>query len=629
MASMFARNRLSAGAATAVLAMQLGCSAAIGAEPASESDRLNAWFETQFQADLARSPLTKTSLGVIDQDYGRWDDLSAEFRQETFEIGQRQLAEMKARFDYDALDRQTQLSWRLYEYDKERQKAGYPYRDHGYVFDQMRGLQSRIPAFLINQHRIAEVSHAEAYIERLQGIEGYLEQAVANARRSFEKAIHPPRFVYAHVLRDARNVISGAPFEADADHDSPIFADFKAKVEALSAEAPRKQALLERGQRALLEHVGPAYRALIAEMERQRDRADQRDGAWKLPDGERYYRYRLQESTTTTLSPQEVHDLGLEETERIHREMRQIMERVGFEGSLQAFFEFTRTDPRFYYPNTDEGRERYLAEARAIIDDMRDRLDGLFRRMPSAALEVRRVEPFRERSAGKAFYQRPAPDGSRPGIYYANLYDMGDMPIYQMRALAYHEGIPGHHMQIALAQELEGLPSFRRFGGYTAYSEGWGLYSEWAPAELGLYEDPYEDFGRLAMALWRAARLVVDTGLHHKRWSREQAIDWLAENTPNPQGDVEKAIERYIVMPGQATAYKIGMLKIQELRRRAERELAGDFDVRDFHDVVLANGPVPLEILETLVEEYLSARVAALAATDTPRSLPTDPGASS
>jgi uncharacterized protein (DUF885 family) len=272
---------------------------------------------------------------------------------------------------------------------------------------------------------------------------------------------------------------------------------------------------------------------------------------------------------------------------------------------LQEFFDFMRTDERFYYANDDAGRERYLEEARAIIDDMRNRIDELFLSRPEAALDVKRVEPFRERSAGKAFYQRPAADGSRPGVYYANLYDMQDMPIYQMQALAYHEGIPGHHMQIAMAQELEGLPRFRRYGGYTAYVEGWGLYAEWVPAQLGLYEDPYADFGRLAMELWRAGRLVVDTGLHHKRWSREDAIDWLSKNTPNPHGDVVKAIERYIVMPGQATAYKIGMLKIQELRARAERALGEAFDVREFHDVVLASGPVPLPLLESLVDDYI------------------------
>jgi len=588
----------------------LVCAAGIPVQiqAATESERLNTWFEAQFQADLERSPMSKTYQGIIDQDYDEWDDLSPEYQEESYRLGQRQLDEMRERFDFEALNEQARLSWRLFEFDKEREQAGQPYRDHVYTFNQMFGAQSRIPAFLINQHRVSEASHAEAYIDRLIGVETYLGQAVNNARRRMAKGIMPPRFVYDHVLRDARNVISGAPFDAAAEDDSPLLADFKEKVAQLDVDDVRARGLVERARAALLEHVQPAYAGLISEMEDQQARADSRDGAWKLPDGEDYYAYRLQESTTTPLSADEVHELGLRETERIHRAMRGIMDQVDFDGSLQEFFEFTRTADRFYYANDDEGRERYLSEARAIIDDMRGRLDELFLKRPDAALQVKRVEPFRERSAGKAFYQRPAPDGSRPGTYYANLYDMRDMPTYQMRALAYHEGIPGHHMQIAIAQELAGIPSFRRFGGHTAYVEGWGLYSEWVPAELGLYDDPYDDFGRLAMELWRAGRLVVDTGLHHLRWSREDAINWLSTNTPNPRGDVVKAIERYIVMPGQATAYKIGMLKIQELRQRAQRELGEGFDVREFHDAVLANGSVPLPILEQLVADYIAER---------------------
>lgn len=266
-----------------------------------------------------------------------------------------------------------------------------------------------------------------------------------------------------------------------------------------------------------------------------------------------------------------------------------------------------RSDPRFYLPDTPEGRAEYIALAVEAISRMNEDLPRLFHILPQAELEVRAVEPFRERSAGKAFYSAPAPDGSRPGVYFANLYRMADMPLYQLEALAFHEGVPGHHMQIAIAQELGDLPKFRRFGNFTAYSEGWGLYSELIPKELGYYQDPYSDFGRLAMELWRAARLVVDTGLHDKRWTREQAIHYLIENTPNPEGDARRAIDRYIVMPGQATAYSIGMLKILELRQRAQDRLGSAFDIRDFHDVVLRSGPVPLSLLEENVETWLEA----------------------
>ena len=265
-----------------------------------------------------------------------------------------------------------------------------------------------------------------------------------------------------------------------------------------------------------------------------------------------------------------------------------------------------RTDPQFYMPNTEEGRDAYLTEARAQIEKMKADLPSVFNTFPKADMIVKAVEPFREKSAGKAFYSRPAPDGSRPGTYYANLYRMQDMPTYQLQALAFHEGIPGHHMQIAIAQELEGIPSFRKYGGYTAFSEGWGLYTEFLPKEMGYYSDPYDDFGRLAMEIWRAARLVVDTGIHDKKWTREEAIQYLLDNTPNPEGDAKKAIERYIVMPGQATAYKIGMLKILELREMAKTELGEDFDIADFHDVVLKDGPVPLQILEENVNAWVA-----------------------
>jgi uncharacterized protein (DUF885 family) len=310
--------------------------------------------------------------------------------------------------------------------------------------------------------------------------------------------------------------------------------------------------------------------------------------------------------TTTNLTAEQIHQIGLQEVERIHGEMAAIMRQVGFEGSLHDFFEFMRSDERFYHANTEEGRAQYLARATQIIETMKGRLDNLFITKPQADIFVKAVEPFREKSAGKAFYQPPAMDGSRPGTYYANLYDMQDMPTYQMEALAYHEGIPGHHMQMAIAQELQGIPKFRRFGRFTAYIEGWGLYSELIPKEMGFYADPYSDFGRLSMELFRACRLVVDTGIHSKQWTREQGIDYYTRNTPNSRGEIVKMVERHIVAPGQATAYKIGMRKILELRQTAQQALGGHFDLRAFHDVILTSGPVPLNILENIVNEWIA-----------------------
>ncbi|MAW81790.1 MAG: DUF885 domain-containing protein [Parvularcula sp.] len=572
----------------------------------TESEKINAWFEEQFEASVARSPMAQTFLGRK-TNYGEWDNATDEFARETYEMEMAALADMRETFDYDKLDSSAQLSYRLFEFEGEQTKRNFPWRNHWYEFSQFRGPHSSVPAFLINQHRVSSLEDAEAYISRLRGVETYLGQHQDVAEAQFENGVNPPKWSYPQMIATSKNIISGAPFD-DSGETSTILEDFNKKVNALDVSDEVKEDLRSQAIDAMLNSVKPAYESLIAMFEEQMETATGEDGAWKLPDGEAYYANRLRQMTTTDMSAEEIHDLGLAEVARIHDEMEEIKNEVGFDGSLQEFFVYMREDPdeRFTYPNTDEGREKYLSEATAIIDNMRGRLDELFLTKPEAELIVKRVEPFREQAAGKAFYQRPAPDGSRPGIYYANLYNMADMPTYQMEALAYHEGIPGHHMQLAIAQELEDVPSFRKFGGFTAYTEGWGLYSEFIPKEMGLYADPYSDFGRLAMELWRAARLVVDTGIHDKRWTREEAINYLLENTPNPEGDATKAIERYIVMPGQATAYKIGMLKILELRRRAEGALGDEFDIREFHDVVLKNGAVPLAILEENVDAWIA-----------------------
>lgn len=609
-------------ASTAAIALTAGCgvnsdNAAAPAAPAAEaskqtqSEKINVWFEEQFENQLARSPRSQTFLGRK-TNYDKWDDVSDAFEVEGHALYMASIKEMRENFKLDELDPAATLSYRLYEYEAEQSDRSFPYRNHWYHFSQFRGPHSSTPAFLINQHRVSSVSDAEAYVARLEGVKIYLGQHQKNAEDQFAQGINPPKWSYAQMIATSRNIISGAPFD-DSGETSTLLADLNKKLSALDADDVTKEDLRARGINALLQSVQPAYESLVAMFEEQQTTASNDDGAWKLPEGDVYYGLQLARRTTTDMSASEIHDLGLSEVTRIHGEMTVIKDSVGFDGSLQDFFAHMREDPegRFSYPNTDEGRAQYLAEATAIIDDMRGRLDELFYTKPKAELIVKRVEPFRERAAGKAFYQRPAPDGSRPGIYYANLYNMADMPIYQMAALAYHEGIPGHHMQLAISQELEDTPSFRKYGGFTAYSEGWGLYSEYVPKEMGLYDDPYSDFGRLAMEIWRAARLVVDTGLHDKKWSREEAIEYLLTNTPNPEGDCIKAIERYIVMPGQATAYKIGMLKILELRARAEDALGDEFDVRAFHDVVLKNGPVPLAILEENVDAWIAKEQAA------------------
>lgn len=568
----------------------------------TESEKANKLFEDIFMENVMRSPMYQSYLG-IKEDQDKWDDISEAAAEEELALQKEHLEQLKA-IDESKLNEQTKISWMLMKQKLENEIADYKWRHHNYPVNQMFGMHSSVASLLINQHGISELDDAQDYIARLNGLPGLFDQLAENLELRAEKGIIAPKFVYPYVISDSKNIITGAPF--DDGEPSALWKDFTSKVEKLELEESQREELLASAEKAMLESVKPAYEGLITAVEGIAEQATTKDGAWKFPDGEAFYNNALKRTTTTDLTAEEIHEIGLSEMERIHEEMRGIMEEVGFEGTLQEFFVHMRNSEEFVYPNTEEGRKRYLDEATAYIDNMRGRLDELFIKKPKADLIVKAVEPFREKSAGKAFYQQPSMDGTRPGTYYANLYDMAAMPTYQMEALAYHEGIPGHHMQIAIQQELEGIPKFRRFGRYTAYSEGWGLYTEKLPKEIGLYKDPYSDFGRLAMELWRAVRLVVDTGIHDKKWTREEGIDFYVTNTPNAKSDAVKMVERHIVMPSQATAYKIGMNKILELREKAKSELGDKFDIREFHDVVLGSGPVPLNILEQFVNDYIS-----------------------
>lgn len=569
--------------------------------------QLNGWFEKKFMEGVKRSPSALAALGIKER-MDEWDDPSRAAELEELNYTRQDLNELRETFDFDALDENSQLSYRLFERSAKLRLEGDRFHEHSYPFNQMFGVQSSIPTFMLNRHKIDNIEDAKNYIKRLEGIQPYLNTIVAQSNEAFEKGINPPKFVYEIVIDTASNVLSGLPFEENSDEINLLLNDFRTKVDKLELDDATREELYTGATTALLTSVGPAYRDMIEALKAQEAKATTDDGVWKLPDADAYYAYRLKTITSTDMTADEIHDLGLREIDRIHDEMRGIMKTVGFEGDLQDFFTFIRTDEQFVYPTTDAGKARYLKEATAWIDQMKEALPAVFNTFPKAKLEVRAVEAFREQAAGKAFYSRPAPDGSRPGIYYANLYNMTDMPVYQMEALAYHEGIPGHHMQLSISQELEGIPKFRKYGRMTAYTEGWGLYSEFLPKEMGFYKDPYSDFGRLAMEIWRAARLVVDTGLHDKKWTREQAIEYLVTNTPNPQGDAVNAIERYIVMPGQATAYKIGMIKIIELREEAKAKLGDKFSLAEYHDVVLESGPVPLNILQERVDAWVASK---------------------
>ena len=569
----------------------------------SPSEQANATFDALFDESLKTSPEFMTYLGMRER-YDEWDDNSEQAYQDSVALTQKHLETLKA-IDASALDKVSALSLKLYKQRLENGLEDTQWRYHGYPVNQMFGTHSSIPSFLINQHLIANKDEAKAYVARVKAVPLVLDELISDLSIRADKGIIAPKFVFAHSIRDSQNIIAGIGEESE--EENPLVADFKAKVDKLALDESVAAQLMTELNAALVNQFVPAYEKLIATLEQLEARSEGNFGVWKLPDGADYYANALQRITTTDLTADQIHELGLSEVARIHDEMRAIMQQVEFDGDLQAFFEFMRTDPQFYLDNSEEGRAAYIAEADRIIADMNSRLDELFITKPKADLIVKAVEPFREKSAGRAFYQRAAPDGSRPGTYYANLYRMEDMPTYDLEALAYHEGIPGHHMQGSISQEQDALPKFRRFGGYTAYSEGWGLYSEFIPKEMGLYTDPYSDFGRLSMELWRACRLVVDTGVHHKRWTREQAINYLNDNTSSSEEANTKAIERYMVMPGQATAYKVGMLKILELREKARAELGEQFDIRAYHDVVLGNGAVPLNVLEDLVAEWVAA----------------------
>lgn len=570
----------------------------------SEHERLNAYLAEVYEENLARRPFTASYLGRKDRQ-GEWNSQSEAFQNEERTTTNQRLAELDG-FDREALPPAGQLSLDLYQMSLERSQMMDDFRHHQYAIHQYRGAHTSIPSSLINIHSIQSVADAEAYIDRLNNVRTVMDEMIEQLSIRADKGLQLVDWMYPKIKVSATNVITGQPFD-DSDKESPVWSDFQTKVRALELPESEEARLINGARDALIGSFKPAYLDFIAMVDQSAANASADDGVWRFPDGGEYYQRLLKWFTTTDLTADEVHELGLQNVARIHREMRAIQEQVGFEGSLQEFFVFVRENQDLRYPNTDQGRADYLEAARDAISRMEERLPDYFGILPKAEMVVKRVEPFREQNAGKAFYQSPPPDGSRPGIYYANLYDMSAMPKTDLEALAFHEGLPGHHLQRAITAELKGVPDVQRYLSFTAFSEGWGLYTEQLAHEMGFYEDPYSRFGQLAMELWRAARLVVDTGIHHKRWTREEAIDYLVSNTPNAEYDCIKAIERYIAMPGQATAYMIGKLKILELRENARDALGDDFDIRVFHDTVLGSGPVPLSKLADNIEAMIEA----------------------
>ncbi len=590
----------------------------VAAEPtaeeiAAETERLNTWFEEKFEEEVLQSPIQLTFLGR-DERQGEIDDFSEAGLDAQLERSRANLAELQANFDYNKLSPDAKISYDIWVYQAERAEAADEFRYNTYVFEQMQAIHSFFPQLLIAFHKVIDGEDMDNYLSRVSGSAVAIDQLIAASKRVAEDGVRPPYFAFESVINEAGKVITGAPFD-ESGEDSAVWADAKAKIANLLEQGEIDQAKADQLttdiRTALLEEWQPAYERLIAWQEEDRVNATaEAQGVSALPNGIAYYNERLANQTTTNLTADEIHEIGLAEVARLRGEMENIKDEFGFDGTLPEFFVFlrdTKDDERLYYPNTDEGRQGYIDDATAAIDGIKAVLPDYFGILPKADMVVKRVEPFREQAGAAQHYFPSTPDGSRPGVYYAHLLDMKQMPKRELEVIAYHEGLPGHHMQIAIQQELEGVPTFRTQAGFTAYSEGWGLYSEWLSKEMpGTFQDPLSEFGRLGSEIWRAVRLVVDTGLHAKGWTEQEAIDYFLANTAAPEGQARSEVRRYIVLPGQATSYKIGMLKIQELRRKAEAELGDDFDIRAFHDTILGGGAMPLAILERRVDEWIA-----------------------
>lgn len=575
------------------------------------------WFAKKpffFRAFLDRSvvkmafesPETLTSLGFLESvgitgHNAELDDDSPEAMDKTF-AQVRDLRETLLSYSDADLDENQRISKDIALYLADFALVSEPYRYHNYPLNQLFGVQNGYPSFMQAQHQVHSVGDAENYLSRLQKVKLKFAQTLEGLKIREAKGIIPPKFVIDRVLTEMND------FVATPIQDNILYSSFKTKLADTDISADEQARLLAAAEVDIKGYVHPAYQLFIDYFTQLQAKAGTDDGYWALPNGDLAYEQLLKFFTTTNYTADEIHAKGLAEVDRIQSEIMTILAAEGYDISqgFSVAIEALAADPKFYYEDSYAGRAQILVDYQHIVDEVNAGLGDAFRIRPEAGMEVVRIPEFKEKTAPGAYYQQPAIDGSRLGRFYANLYDIKATPKYGMRTLAYHEGIPGHHFQIAVAMELEGMPLIRKMAPFTAYIEGWALYSERLAWELGFQKDPFDNIGRLQAELFRAVRLVVDTGIHHSRWTREQAIDYMKKNTGMSDRDVTAEIERYIVMPGQATAYKVGMMKILELREKAKSALGDKFDLRDFHDVVLKNGAVPLDILETLVDRYIA-----------------------
>ncbi len=572
----------------------------------------NMLLNRQATFFLLERPQILSSVGIIeggflDRHSDKLDAYSLDERAKGYAELRSNEAEIR-QWDRTELSPQEQLSYdvALWTYDGQLAGEKFPWLGANgqlYPVNQAFGEQKDLPNFLMSQHQLTNAKLARNYVARLRALAAVLDAIDADVARQAKAGVVPPDFIIDRSVDQMKALIASKP------EDNPLVATLKTKTAKLSdLSADEKTALYADAAAAVKDSVYPAYTRLIARMQGLRKSATHDAGLWRLKGGAAYYAAQLKALTTTDLTPDEIHQYGLSEVARITTQMDTILKSVGMtEGSVGERMDKLATDPRFSFQNTDEDRERMLARYKEILGHVKTLLPKYFGRVPGQQLDVRRVPAYAEQGSAGAYYEQPSMDGGRPGIFFANLRNVGETPSWAMPTLAYHEGLPGHHLQIATAMSIDDLPFLRRFSFFPAFSEGWALYAENLASDMDLYKgDPYGDLGRLQAELFRAVRLVVDTGLHAKHWSREQAIDYFRKTTGMAETDVTAEVERYVVWPGQACSYKIGMKTILALREEAKAELGARFDLKAFHTVVLENGAMPLTLLEANVERWIA-----------------------
>ena len=572
---------------------------------------IRIFFDRVFAEYMFKNPEMMSAMRMLPA-WMNWynDDLadaSLAFDDEMREKLTNDLATLRS-YDRSALDAETQVSWDMLEYFLQVQQDGDRFRYHNYPLNQLFGLQNEMPTFMATQHQVNSEGEANDYIARLSKFPLKFEQTMEGLKAREQAGIIPPTFVIEKVLDEMRRFVA-APAKENILYTS--FVEKLDKIPADSMESAVRARLLNEVDTAISAQVYPAYKTFIAYYEQLQPKSSGNNGVWALPDGEAFYNYAVRQHTTTDMSAEQVHQLGLSEVARIEAEMNEILVAQGLaDGSIGARIDVIAKRPDQLYPNTDEGRQQIIADFQTIIDEIDAGLGDTFNVRPKAGVKVERVPEFREKTAPGAYYNTPAFDGSRPGIFYINLRNTAEVARFGMRTLAYHEAIPGHHFQTTIQQELTGVPMFRKVLPFTAFSEGWALYTERLAWEMGFQKDPLDNLGRLQAEMFRAVRLVVDTGMHAKRWTREQAIAYMLEKTGMPETEVVAEIERYLVNPGQALAYKVGMNKILELRERAKAALGDKFSLAGFHDFVLTGGDMPLTQLEARVDAWITSEKA-------------------